>query len=575
MDTTNKLAEAERRLSDFLSQFEYDVQERLLRYALDHIVPRLKGAKSDATQAVSEPVATQPAEAVANWTPLPEDPQERAMFDGIVKRMGQGDVRLAIALALRTGSVAMPGGSLAEQFRIYANEIVKLRLPAAASAPEHTQAAVGEDLAIYQRIAENYHKDAARPAPASASEPVCDHPCGNIACAVHCKRASASVAGAGEALTDEQKKALTMMIDFYGNDPRVQCLKPLLAARPVADGEAADEAEALEHAQWRDMQIEHERDLDHLHDVIAQHSHDAQHWWKACNETRDCLRHLLEECKDACDVGDGRLNTSRIEEIIARDVGELPDKADSDNPENYVDGPSAALARQAPAPLSQAVPEGWTIIGPDGWRMTADKPTALMVAANQHHRELNPVDAARQAKNLQAAIADELAEHERDRAELVSRFLGWPLPKTFAPDCGISFTPIRHAADAPAPFAGQLVGSWPVGTNLFTADEARAMLDFVLDCDAGDRELSRHPQPQAVTEDARDGERINDLEAARHFHRLVAWSDDLQCWLTPGNFEHSTFREALDEVLEGYRKSRDTIADAARAATSGSEGEGR
>ena len=63
MDTTNKLAEAERRLSDFLSQFEHDVQERLLRYALDHIVPRLKGAKSDtaqATQAVSGPVATQP-----------------------------------------------------------------------------------------------------------------------------------------------------------------------------------------------------------------------------------------------------------------------------------------------------------------------------------------------------------------------------------------------------------------------------------------------------------------------------------------------------------------------------------
>lgn len=72
--------------------------------------------------------------------------------------------------------------------------------------------------------------------------------------------------------------------------------------------------------------------------------------------------------------------------------------------------------------------------------------------------------------------------------------------------------------------------------------------------------LARHPQTLVHA----DVERLDDLEAAKHFHHLVGWSEDLGCWLTPGNFEHSTFREALDEVLEGYRKSRYAIADAAR-----------
>lgn len=52
--------------------------------------------------------------------------------------------------------------------------------------------------------------------------------------------------------------------------------------------------------------------------------------------------------------------------------------------------------------------------------------------------------------------------------EMVTRFLGWSLPKDFAPDCGITFKPV-----APP-------NSWPVGTNLLTADQARQMLEHVL-----------------------------------------------------------------------------------------------
>lgn len=58
--------------------------------------------------------------------------------------------------------------------------------------------------------------------------------------------------------------------------------------------------------------------------------------------------------------------------------------------------------------------------------------------------------------------------------DMVDRFLRWPLPKTFAPDCGISFD--GRKADQWNPNGK----GWPIGTNLFTADEARQMFEHVL-----------------------------------------------------------------------------------------------
>ena len=52
--------------------------------------------------------------------------------------------------------------------------------------------------------------------------------------------------------------------------------------------------------------------------------------------------------------------------------------------------------------------------------------------------------------------------------EMVSRFLSWPLPQDFYPDCYVAFD--REKAVA---------GSWPTGTNLFTAEQARRMLEHV------------------------------------------------------------------------------------------------
>lgn len=52
--------------------------------------------------------------------------------------------------------------------------------------------------------------------------------------------------------------------------------------------------------------------------------------------------------------------------------------------------------------------------------------------------------------------------------DAVNRFLGWKLPKNFSPDNGIAFYPPEQAQ------------FWPIGTNLFTADEATAMFEHCI-----------------------------------------------------------------------------------------------
>jgi hypothetical protein len=57
--------------------------------------------------------------------------------------------------------------------------------------------------------------------------------------------------------------------------------------------------------------------------------------------------------------------------------------------------------------------------------------------------------------------------------EAVSRFLAWPLPKDFYPNCGISF-------DGRKDDEWNKNKTWPIGTNLLTAEQATAMLKHVL-----------------------------------------------------------------------------------------------
>lgn len=64
------------------------------------------------------------------------------------------------------------------------------------------------------------------------------------------------------------------------------------------------------------------------------------------------------------------------------------------------------------------------------------------------------------------------AQQEPDIADMVNRFLGWKLPKDFSPDCGITF---KHNETW-----GEYPNGWPIGTNLFTADQAKAMFEHCL-----------------------------------------------------------------------------------------------
>jgi hypothetical protein len=63
--------------------------------------------------------------------------------------------------------------------------------------------------------------------------------------------------------------------------------------------------------------------------------------------------------------------------------------------------------------------------------------------------------------------------------KMVARFLGWELPQDFSPDCYISFA--RH-------HLGKGSTTWPTGTNLFSHEQAKAMLQHV---------LADVPEPQA------------------------------------------------------------------------------
>lgn len=57
---------------------------------------------------------------------------------------------------------------------------------------------------------------------------------------------------------------------------------------------------------------------------------------------------------------------------------------------------------------------------------------------------------------------------------MVDRFLGWRLPKPWHPDNGISYQRPNYAHE-PAKH------DWPTGTNLFDADQAKAMIRYLVE----------------------------------------------------------------------------------------------
>ena len=73
--------------------------------------------------------------------------------------------------------------------------------------------------------------------------------------------------------------------------------------------------------------------------------------------------------------------------------------------------------------------------------------------------------------------------------QMVGRFLSWPLPTDFAPDCGITFTRSPHA------------GMSPTGTNLLHFGQAKAMLEH---CINGSTASALPPHQQRVLDEKQD-----------------------------------------------------------------------
>ncbi len=68
--------------------------------------------------------------------------------------------------------------------------------------------------------------------------------------------------------------------------------------------------------------------------------------------------------------------------------------------------------------------------------------------------------------------------------QMVNAFLCWKIPQTFNPDCHISFAPKPDYHGNPP--------TWPVGTNLFSYTEAKAMVEHMVAA------LTPPPTPDAV-----------------------------------------------------------------------------
>ena len=94
---------------------------------------------------------------------------------------------------------------------------------------------------------------------------------------------------------------------------------------------------------------------------------------------------------------------------------------------------------------------------------------ALGLSVSGHVAEQQSADSGREVK--EAGMTDEQIKH------MVDRFLGWKLPRdNFNPDCGISFDKEPFNTHTPYPSRYE-----PTGTNLFSADQAEAMMRYITD----------------------------------------------------------------------------------------------
>lgn len=129
-----------------------------------------------------------------------------------------------------------------------------------------------------------------------------------------------------------------------------------------------------------------------------------------------------------------------------------------------------------------------------GDRIRDEQLDELLVRAEKSQTVLLRIDQFRDL--VLQAKSPSSAERATVTDEMVDRFLAWRLPEDFHPDAGISFSPYfnveYNAKHGKPPQRHQ-----PIGTNLFTADQARRMLEHVLQGAAASSERASEPMPRS------------------------------------------------------------------------------
>jgi hypothetical protein len=150
---------------------------------------------------------------------------------------------------------------------------------------------------------------------------------------------------------------------------------------------------------------------------------------------------------------------------------------------------------------------------------------------------------------------------EQQIQTMVNRFLCWKLPADFAPDAGITFKPLANA-DSPVELQYK---HEPIGTNLFTADQAKAMFEHVLQGPLD------QPEGEPVAWEAEYGvgliKYITDaqykkftLSIRRHYRPFKC----LLCKTHPAPFTPITSDDVTDKMLDDYL-ANSTLRDTTRA----------
>lgn len=95
---------------------------------------------------------------------------------------------------------------------------------------------------------------------------------------------------------------------------------------------------------------------------------------------------------------------------------------------------------------------------------------------------------------IKIALKDEVLRLRAAIDGAVSRFLMWKLPKDFHPDCGITF---KREGDYEHPEYGRHIYE-PVGTNLLSAEQAKAMFEYCLQAPVSGAALAHAAKAEPV-----------------------------------------------------------------------------